>query len=117
MAVRLSVGLFFGLLSGCVTAGQAALSPNTLQTACEGGDAQSCRSLGLQYEEGRGVPKDESRAATLFEKACTGGEAQGCYLLGVLYQAGLGVPQDERHAATLWEKACRAGISEACAGR
>jgi hypothetical protein len=31
MAVRLSVGLcaFFGLLGGCATGGQAALSPNS----------------------------------------------------------------------------------------
>jgi TPR repeat protein len=111
MAVRLSLGLcaFFGLLSGCTR--------DTPQAACKRGDARACASLGRLYEQGLGVPKDESQAATLFEEACTDGAAEGCVNLGWLYEDGRGVPKDERRAAALFERACRAGMSEACASR
>jgi len=125
MTGRLSVGLcaLFGLLSGCATGGEVALSPNIPQVAgaphtdCEGGEAKACDDLGWRYAKGLGVPKDKRRAATLFEQACTGGYAVGCRNLGVLYAQGLGVPKDERRAATLYEQACTAGISKACAMR
>jgi TPR repeat protein len=71
----------------------------------------------LQYLEGREVPKDERRAAALWEKACTGGHAEACFNLGVLYKQGLGVAKDESRAAIRFDKACQAGISEACALR
>jgi hypothetical protein len=63
------------------------------------------------------VPKDESRAAALYEQACTGGDATGCTNLGMLYKNGRGVPKDERRAAALLAQACEAGDSAACARR
>ncbi|WP_170205855.1 SEL1-like repeat protein, partial [Archangium gephyra] len=58
---------------GCATGNHAAASPSTLSTACEQGTAHSCFLLGLRYEDGTGVAKDERRAAALYEQACTGG--------------------------------------------
>jgi len=36
------------------------------------------------YGEGRGVAKDEARAARLFTQACDGGEKDGCEKLALL---------------------------------
>src|SRR4051794_25506540 len=116
MAMRLNVGLyaFVGLLIGCATERQAASPPNTAQAACGGQDTKSCLSPGLRYLKGLGVPKDERRAATLFEQSCSSGETKGCYILGGLYEIGLGVAKDERRAATLFEQACTGGLAVGC---
>lgn len=44
-----------------------------LERACRAGDASSCRSLGVMYERGDGVPRDARRAL-----ACALGAAAGC---------------------------------------
>jgi hypothetical protein len=54
------------------------------QKACDGGDAQGCFNLGVMYENGRGVTKDQAKAAQLYQKACDGGDAQGCENLKAL---------------------------------
>jgi TPR repeat protein len=92
----------------------APASPSTLQEACDRGEVRSCSLLGELYEEGRGVPRDNRRAASLYEKACTGKVAQGCHYLGLRYAAGEGVPRDERRAAALFEQACKAGAAPSC---
>jgi TPR repeat protein len=48
------------------------------EQACTGGEAQGCFNLGLLYARGQGVPKDECRAATLFEQACRAGMSEAC---------------------------------------
>jgi TPR repeat protein len=73
-----------------------------------------CSNLGALYEEGRGVEKDERRAASLYEKACQGGNAGGCSNLGFLYLNGSGVERDESRAASLYEKACQGGFATGC---
>jgi TPR repeat protein len=40
--------------------------------------AEGCHNLGLLYRDGLGVPKDERRAAALFEKACRAGMPEAC---------------------------------------
>ena len=43
--------------------------------ACKGGDAESCVNLGILYQSGEGMPRDEAKPAELFDKACElGGE-------------------------------------------
>lgn len=54
------------------------------QEACNRGSAQDCMNLGAFYEEGRGVAKDEERAAKLFQQACDDGVAGGCERLELL---------------------------------
>ena len=81
---------------------------------CDRGDATSCYNLGVRYDNGRSVGKDEAKAATLFQKACDLGEKAGCYNLGVSYHNGNVVPKDEVKAAALFTKACGLGIAPAC---
>ena len=69
--------------------------------------------LSALYLQGRGVPRDEGRAAALLKKACEGGEAQSCHFLGNAYAAGaFGLPQDPARAAELKRRAAELGYQE-----
>ena len=70
-----------------------------------------CVDLGYNYETGKGVPKDLSRAVTLYARGCTGKEARGCGNLGWLYGQGLGVDKDVVAAR---RSAARAATATTC---
>ena len=72
-----SVGLVWALLlAGCKTARQV---PSNLEDACNAGDAPSCFNLGVLFANGRGVGKDEARAAaTAFARGCALGDQESC---------------------------------------
>ncbi len=89
-------------------------SPERLEQDCTAGNARACDTLGDLYDEGRGVNKDERRAASLYEQACRGGVARGCNNLAILYQDGRGVERNGRRAADLYEEACNARYANAC---
>lgn len=84
--------------------------------ACTGGNAEGCTELGMLYDQGAGVTKDETRAAGLYRRACIAGNAKGCSNLGVDYANGLGVTKDDTHAAVLYQKACKSGYVVGCIG-
>jgi hypothetical protein len=46
-----------------------------LQKACDEGDTDACLSVGVMYDSGRGVVKDQKRAVEL---ACKGGDEKSC---------------------------------------
>jgi TPR repeat protein/serine/threonine protein kinase len=82
--------------------------------ACESGDVRSCFELAERYSQGRGVPKDDVRAATLYERSCSKGLAAGCYSLALAYRDERGVPKDSSRSAELLERGCSGGVSDAC---
>jgi TPR repeat protein len=53
------------------------------------------------YQKGRGVEKDDARAAYWYGKAATQGHTWAQTNLGYLYEHGLGVARD-LNLATLW---------------
>lgn len=55
-------------------------------------------TLACKYKEGRDVPQDYARAATLFRKAAEAGNANAEFNLALLYQNGQGVEQDSNEA-------------------
>ncbi len=61
--------------------------------------------LGLCYQNGTGVEKDEAEAARLFKLATDQGYAKAQFSLGVCYENGAGVEKDEDEAARLYELA------------
>lgn len=73
------------------------------------GDALGQYGFGMMYATGKGVPKDERQAATLFLKAAEQGEAGAQNFLGVMYAKGHGVPQDYRQAVMWLNKAAEQG--------
>ena len=58
------------------------------------------------YAEGKGVERNEAKAAALFQQACDGGEASAGRNLGILYERGKSVPKDEAKAVALYKQAC-----------
>ena len=85
------------------------------QKACDGGDAIACHGLGLQHLYGLKSPRDDAKAALLFQRACDGGDMSGCGSLAARHLNGEGVAEDRTKAATLYRKACDAGEAVSCA--
>ena len=86
----------------------------SFKKACDGGEMLGCNNLGVMYDNGNGVEKNEQKAVKLYEKVCYGGEMRGCRNLGVMYEEGDGVEKDLGKAAELFKKACDFGLEEAC---
>ena len=51
--------------------------------SCEGKNPSGCAWLGKQLERGRGIPRDLTKAASLFQSACDGGDPASCSLVGL----------------------------------
>ena len=75
----------------------------TLQAAADQGLAAAQCNLGDMYADGRGVAKDEARAAELYQAAADQGHAGAQYNLGFSYANGRGVAKDEARAVQLFE--------------
>src|SRR5262245_46617399 len=67
--------------------------------------------LGLKYDQGIEVPKDEAQAAKWYRKAADLGYAKAQYFLGLMYDAGRGVPNDETEAVKWYRKAADQGFA------
>ena len=70
-------------------------------------------NLGLMYENGRGVPKDNSEAAHWYRNAARQGTVEAQFNLGVSYANGQGVPQDLVYAHKWLNLAGSQGLEEA----
>ena len=112
----LSVIIF--LTAFVLPAGHASASPpiemsakdqQALQTQAAQGDAKAQFFLGLLYCNGRGVPRDYTKAREWFEQAAAQGHADAQYNLGVLYDFEKGVRQDFLTARQWYEKAAAQG--------
>ena len=66
------------------------------------------------HEYAHGVPKDDAKAAHLYETACNAGWEAGCYNLAIMFENGRGVPLDRSKAESLYDAACTAGAKPAC---
>ena len=65
------------------------------------------------HETGRGVPRDLSKAAQLFESAATLGDAEAQFALSVMLRTGAGRPRDDAAARAWLLDSARAGYPEA----
>ncbi len=65
----------------------------------EAGDAGAQTLLGLMYQTGQGVPRNEFESARWFRRAAEANECAGQYHLGLLYLQGRGVSVDIDRAA------------------
>lgn len=93
----------------------AALTPASFPALerAQAGDAQAQFELGQAYEDGKGVPQDDDRAAEWFRKSAEQGNAQGQNSLGVMYAQGRGVKRDKEEAVRWYRKAAKEGLPEA----
>ena len=93
-------------------AGREEEAVKLLTQAAEKGDAQAQFRLGLLCERGRGVPKDDARAAAWYAKAAAQGNPKAANNLGTLYRLGRGVPRDDARAFSFYLQSAKAPPDE-----
>jgi TPR repeat protein len=100
---------------GIATAGLAR-SGNTdlraLQVAAEAGQPEGMYQLGLRYENGRDLPKNDAQAAVWYRKASDSGHGSAMFSLGGLYAAGRGVPKDLPEAYKWFDLSSKHGFKD-----
>jgi len=84
-------------------------SVNTLKLAADQGDTHAQQSMGVRYEEGKGVSVDLSEAARYYKLAANQGEADAEQSLGNCYYHGKGVGKDYTEAAQYYQLAANKG--------
>jgi TPR repeat protein len=84
-----------------------------LLDAAERGHSGSMIELGLLFELGLGVPKNQATALTWYEKAAESGDPQAAYQLGQWSESGAGGDVDLAAAKTWYEKAAALGSASA----
>jgi TPR repeat protein len=76
-----------------------------VKAKAEAGDADSQVELGLRYELGKGVAKDQGEAVKWYRKAAEQNYARAQYDLGLCYLDGKGVPKNQVEAVKWFRKA------------
>lgn len=89
--------------------GDYAVALRELRPLAEHGNAWAQLSLGIMYDLGQGVRKNDAKAVQWFRKAAEQGNAGAQFLLGVMYAGGEGVPEDDTEAAKWYRKAAEQG--------
>lgn len=93
---------------------------DAVHVMCElDGEPEMCLHEAWILENGIGtVPRDDARAAQLYEESCAGGNMQSCHNLGVMYAYPEGIspdqPQDMDRAIQLYTQACEGDYTQAC---
>ena len=111
----LAIGLFFGVFSVC-----NAVTPEEfllIKDSAEQGDADAQVKLGVFYDNGRGVPEDDTEAVKWYRKAAEQGLAEAQYGLGRAYGTGDGVPQDFVYPYKWFNLAAAKGNEGAMSGK
>jgi hypothetical protein len=81
--------------------------------AAEGGNAMAQLRLGLTYDDGDGVPKDQAEAAKWYLLAARQGDATAQRKLAYLYATGQGIEADAAAAFDWYGKALGQSLREA----
>jgi hypothetical protein len=82
-----------------------------LRTLADRGDAEAQYQMGVRYDEGESVQKDDAQAVQWFQRAADHGHVDAQAHLGAYYWAGRGVPED-LSKAYMWSMIALAGGDE-----
>jgi TPR repeat protein/serine/threonine protein kinase len=85
-------------------------SSHTTSEKTEKNEAIDYFNRGIAYQNGEGVPKDETEAVKWYRKAAELGLAGAQNNLGVCYQEGQGIAKDEAEAVNWYRKAAEQGL-------
>ena len=91
---------------------QQAAAPKGLKETkrrAQWGDAKYQNILGVRYDTGNGVTKDDAKAVEWYRKAAKQGHAWGHSNLGAMYHNGEGVAKDYAKALEWFRKAAKQG--------
>jgi len=84
-----------------------------VKAKAEAGDAESEVELGLRYDKGEGVAKDQVEAAKWCRKAAEQNLAEAQYNLGMCYYKGEGLAKDRVEAVKWYRKAAEQNLAAA----
>ena len=84
-----------------------------IRRLAEQGHAGAQFSLGVMYDEGRGVSQNDAEAVRWYQLAADQGDADAQYNLGCMYALGDGVPEDDAEAAKWFRLAAEQGHADA----
>ena len=73
------------------------------------GIAYAQNNLGVMYDDGDGVPENDTEAVKWYRKAADQGDAYAQCNLGVMYENGEGVPENDAEAVKWYRKAADQG--------
>ena len=79
------------------------------QRLADKGSANAQFNLGAMYDNGDGVPEDDTEAAKWYQQAASQGHVNAQFNLGVMYANGEGVTENATEAATWYRKAAYQG--------
>jgi TPR repeat protein len=84
-----------------------------IRTSAQQGYAPAQLVLGNMYENGQGVPKDQSQTAYWYRKAAEQGFAPAQHNVGTIYLNGNGLPKNETEAFAWFLRAANQGLARA----
>ncbi len=90
------------------------LAASYYRQGCGQGDARACTNLGVMFEKGQGVYRDDVKAAELYARGCEGDDTLGCTYLGFMYQGGRGVLRSPVKAFELFGRGCEDSYAVGC---
>ncbi|WP_423929269.1 tetratricopeptide repeat protein, partial [Dokdonella sp.] len=85
------------------------MAAKEFRAGADKGDSDCQFNLGLMYEQGMGIAKNEKEAAYWYQKAGELGNANAQFNLGVLYENGRGTAVDFARANQWYRKAAVQG--------
>jgi len=111
MVLSLSVPAFAGVKEGsdAIRKSDYQTAYREFKDAAVQGDAGAQFNLGLMYEKGMGIAKDEAEAVKWYRKAAEQGYTGAQNNLGYMYEEGRGVAKDEAEAVKWYRKAAEQG--------
>ena len=83
------------------------------QPLAEQGNSDAQYNLGLMYENGDGVARDDTEALKWYRLSADLGDAKAQYKLGLMYNNGKGVPQDYKEAVKWYTLSVEQGDADA----
>jgi uncharacterized protein len=116
MLVAIGGAAFAGPLEDAVAAyrrGDYATALGLWHPLAEQGDADAQFHLGVMYESGQGVLRNDVEAIKWYRKAAEQGDAVAQFNLGIMYSKGEGVPQNDGEAAHWYRLAADQGLAGA----
>ena len=100
------------VLTLCICSSVFGQDPELVERA-EGGDAIAQFNLGLMYDNGEGVPEDDTQAVKWYRLAADQGNAFAQFFLGLMYTKGEGVPEDDVESYARFNVAVALGNEDA----
>lgn len=98
-----------GALDGPGSDAKGNKAPPKLPNSITVTDPRIMLEEGKRAWSGKGIPRDQEKAAAWFRKAADAGNTEGMVLLGSMYAQGTGAPRDYVRSVAWFQKAADAG--------